>query len=118
MGLTKDFFTKPIRVTFTFQDTEGEKHQVVFTFNRETVAQADAQTVAGSIFSHGDNFERFCNLLACEPEGIDDFPSDSGRPLRERAKDYFADPAYQEIVTLALVEVERSQKPLEFFQRF
>lgn len=124
MGITKAFFSAPIIVPFTFRQRvktengiEDRDFPVLFTFNRESVGQQNHLNIATSLFNDSDNFERFCRQLATEPEGIDDFPND-GRSLYERARDYFAGGDYMELIRYAVLEVERAQKPLEFFRGF
>lgn len=124
MGLTKAFFSCPIIVPFTFRQRvktesgiEDQDFLILFTFNRETVGQQNGLNIAASLFNDGDNYERFCRQLATEPEGIDDFPKDQ-RSLYERAREYFAGGDYTELIRYAVMEVERAQKPLEFFRSF
>lgn len=120
MGLTKSFFTKPIEVNLTFRETvngETVDYPITLIFNRETVGQRNDLTVAASLFSETDNFDRFCKQLACEPKGIDDFPKGK-KPLEERAREYFAGEGYKDLIAIAVMEVERAQKPLEFFRSF
>lgn len=121
MGLTKTFFTDPIIVPLTFRQKvrteegiEDKDFQIILTFNRESVGQQNGLKVAASLFSDGDNFERFCRQLATEPEGIDDFPKEGS--LYERAASYFSGPGYTELIRYVVLEVERAQKPLEFFR--
>lgn len=124
MGLTKAFFSAPIPVPLTFRQRvktesgfEDKDFPVVLTFNRESVGQQNGLNIAASLFNDGDNYERFCRQLAVEPEGIDDFPKDQ-RSLYERAREYFAGGDYTELIRFAVMEVERAQKPLEFFRGF
>lgn len=91
-----------------------ERFEVVFTLNRETVRQQNGISVAASLFSDADNYERFCNLLAIEPEGVDDFPRDE-RPLKERAREYFAE-GYRDLIQYVIMEVEKASKPLQLFR--
>lgn len=123
MGITKTFFTAPIIVPLTFRQRVADKSggfenkdfPVVFTFNRESDGQQNGLKVAASLFSDSDNFERFCRQLAVEPQGIDDFPKEGGT-LYERAKAYFSDGDFTELIRFVVMEVERAQKPLEFFR--
>lgn len=122
MGITKTFFNSPIVVPMTFRRTvrdgdefKDEDSLVVFTMNRESVGSQNGAAVATSLFNDGDNYERFCNLLAVEPEGIDDFPRDE-TPLKDRARLYFASPHYRDLIQYVVMEVERASKPLELFR--
>jgi hypothetical protein len=123
MGLTKDFFIKPVIVLATYRahiETDGvietAEYVAVFRMNRETVGQRNGLD-APSFFSNADNLERFCKQLAIEPEGIDDFPADD-RPLEIRAREYFSPDAYVDLIRHVVMEVEKAQKPIEFFRRF
>jgi hypothetical protein len=124
MGLTRDFFTKPIIVPVTFRFSVPTKKGVttkdfliIFEMIRETVEQKNSQAVASSLFSDSNNFDRFCKQLAKEPQGIDDFPKGDS-PLEERAREYFAPEGYRDLIQHVVMEVERAQKPSEFFQSF
>lgn len=117
-GITKDFFTKPLRVPCTFQTLDGKQFPVVFTIRRDTAAEATGQAVALSLFNAGDNYEWFCSHLESAPEGLDDFPLDNGTSLQDRARRYFSEPHWRELIAFIRMEVERAQKPVEFFQRF
>lgn len=124
MGLTRNFFTQPILVAITFRETvekdgqhETVDYPVSFKMNRETVGQRNAIEVAAGLFNDKDNFERFCRQLAEPPKGIDDFPGGDS-PLQERARQYFAPEGYKDLIQYVLMEVERAQKPVEFFRSF
>jgi hypothetical protein len=124
MGLTKDFFTKPILVTATFRQQEQTAngaefvdYPASFLMNRESVGQRNGVAVAASLFNDADNFERFCKLLASEPQGFDDFPKDD-TPLEKRAREYFGTGGYRDLIQYVVMEVERAQKPIEFFRSF
>src|SRR5690242_15143061 len=124
LGLTRDFFTKPIVVPVTFREyiPKGRRvntrdHLIVFEMRRETVAEINSRAVAACLFSDSDNYKRFCRMLAKEPEGIIDFPKEGGT-LEERALEYFAPEGYRDLIQHVVMEVERAQKPQEFFQGF
>jgi hypothetical protein len=124
MGITKSFFNSPVIVPVTLRqkvEKDGEfydvDHQIVFVMNRETVAQRNGAAVAASLFNSSDNLQRFSKMLAVEPKGIDDFPKDE-RALSERALEYFEGEGYNDLLQYVVMEVERAQKPLEFFRGF
>lgn len=100
---------------------DGEVKEVdypaLFTLNRETVAQRNDIQVAASLFDTADNLARFSKMLACEPEGFDDFPQ-GDRSLEDRALEYFADGGWASLINYVVLEVERAQKPVEFFRGF
>ena len=127
MGLTKAFFSAPVIVPVTFRVTvesdgkiETRDFQVVLRMKRETAGQVNALSRVASLFDDGDNLDRFCRQLATEPDGIDDFPKapEDERPLEIRAREYFAGDAYTALVQYVVMEVEKAQKPLEFFRGF
>lgn len=127
MGLTKNFFTAPVILPITFRANVETKngietvdYPVVLRVNRESVGQRNGIEVAASLLNDSDNLERFCKLLASDPEGIDDFPKapEDDRPLEIRAREYFAGPVYTELINYVVLEVERAQKPVEFFRGF
>jgi hypothetical protein len=124
MGIKKSFFSEPIIVPVTLRRTVREKGKVeeveyptIFTLNRETVGQRNEVTVAASLFSSADNLARFCRMLATEPEGFDDFPKGK-KPLEERALEYFSGGGWDSLIQYVVMEVERAQKPVEFFRGF
>jgi hypothetical protein len=124
MGITKDFFTKPIPVSVTLVnrstneagEVETEETVILFTMNRETAGTRKGLEVAATLFDDANNLARFCKQLAEEPQGIDDFPKEGGT-LEQRALDYFTDSGYESVIQYVVMEVERAQKPLEFFRR-
>lgn len=125
MGITKTFFSKPIIVPITLRQTVREggevkevEYQAIFTLNRETVGQRNDLQVAASLFDSADNLARFCRMLACEPEGFDDFPKNKKRSLEERALEYFSGGGWDSLINYVVLEVERAQKPVEFFRGF
>lgn len=122
MGLTRDFFTSPILVPVTLRRTvekeggfETVDYQVIFKMNRESVADKNNLAISASLFDSQNNLARFCKQLDTEPKGIEDFPT-GDKPLQERALEYFAPEGYADLIQYVLMEVERAQKPLEFFR--
>jgi hypothetical protein len=125
MGIKKSFFSEPIIVPVTLRQTVRTKGKVeeveypaIFTLNRETVGQRNEVSVAASLFSSADNLARFCKMLACEPEGFDDFPKNKKQSLEERALEYFSGGGWDSLIQYVVMEVERAQKPVEFFRGF
>jgi hypothetical protein len=124
MYLDRDFFTKPIVVPVTFRRSvitetgvDTQDHQIIFEMNRESVTDKNISAVAASLFNDADNYRKFCRLLAEEPKGLPDFPKDE-RTLEDRALWYFAPEGYKDLILHVVMEVERAQKPAEFFQSF
>jgi hypothetical protein len=124
MGITKSFFSAPIIVPVTLRQTVREdgdvkevEYPAVFTLNRETVGQRNDLQVAASLFDSADNLARFCRMLAVEPEGFDDFPK-GDKPLEARALEYFSGGGWDSLINYVVLEVERAQKPVEFFRGF
>jgi hypothetical protein len=124
MGITKSFFSEPIIVGVTLHKSvksksgvEVKKYPAVFTMNRETVNQRNDLEIAASLFDNTENLSRFCRMLATEPEGFDDFPKGK-KPLEERALEYFGGGGWDSLINHVVLEVERAQKPLEFFRSF
>jgi hypothetical protein len=123
MGITKTFFNAPIIVPVTLRKTvrEGDEfkqvdYPAVFTMNRQTVGQRNNLEVAKNLYNAPANLLLFCQMLVCEPEGFDDFPKDE-KPLEERALEYFSGSGWGEIINHVVLEVERAQRPVEFFPR-
>ena len=121
MGITKSFFSEPIIIGVTLRKSvktkdgvEVKEYPAVFTMNRETVDLVKSAQVAASIFNTSDNLARFCALLACPPEGFDDFPKGK-KSLEERALEYFGGGRWDALIQHVVMEVERAQRPVEFF---
>jgi hypothetical protein len=123
MGINKSIFSAPIIVPATLRQTVRENgniqevdYPIVFTLNRETVGQSNEIAVSGNLFSSSDNLARFCKMLACEPEGFDDFPKKGKKSLEERALEYFGGGGWDSLIQYVVMEVERAQRPVEFFR--
>ena len=128
MGLTRDYFVKPIPISCTIQErvekdgaVELVDHNVLFHLRRESDAQANGASVATALFEKLQNdganilFERFCQHLAIEPKGFDDFPTDE-RPLQDRAREYFEPYGFQELIVYVMGVYNRAQAPVELFR--
>lgn len=121
-GLTKASFNKPIPVQCTMRErtivdgrVEVVEKVAIFSLNREAQAEKNSVVVAAALFDDASNFERFVKQLASEPMGFDDFPNDE-RPLEERAREYFSDGNYKDLIKFVVMEFDRAQHPVELFR--
>lgn len=127
MGITKDFFSKPVVIPITLIENiineetgeiEQSKIRLLFTLRRETHAEATEAAVQSVLQPEtiGEvRFKQFCNLLQCEPSGFDDFPKDE-RPLRDRAKEYFTGDQYEPMIRTIMLFYEQATTPLEAYR--
>src|SRR5689334_7727917 len=107
MGISRDFFSKPIPIpirlidnTVNDDNTVNQKDvNILFYLSRETNKQRGEYEMA-KLVNIGKESEvrlaRFANLLTDPPEGRTDFRtefegfSEGEEPLKERALEYFA----------------------------
>ncbi|MGA9768400.1 MAG: hypothetical protein WBV94_05120 [Blastocatellia bacterium] len=107
--------TVSIRLVYPFHNDEATGETVMFKFpmRRQSNGEADQDKAAQSA-SQLSEIDRFCKLLADEPEGFDDFPKDE-RPISERAKEYFSDDDLSYFVADALAAYGEVVSPRAFF---
>lgn len=126
MGLTKDFFTKPIPVPCTLRKTVVDEvgnitttdETLLFLLRREEQQEVDNSAQASILHTSSESdirLARFSELLTAEPAGLDDFPRDE-RPLAERAKEYFGYKCFDVLIRSAMVYYDKAAYPAELFR--
>lgn len=125
MGITRNFFLKPICVPITLLENHvnedgtvtQEQVQLLFELKRETNSDATQIAIANVLgsASHSElRLTRFSNLLL-EVSGFDDFPDDS-REMRVRAVEFFAGEHFEGLISAVMIFYDQATIPLEAYR--
>ena len=124
MGITKDYFKKPIIVTVTLRESvsgdDGQVTQIetqtLFKLRRESQREANDFAIASVVGDKASalRLERLAALLVESPSGFDDFPEDE-RPLIDRVRNYFDGEDLEAFVKAVLMLYDYQVIPREIY---